>query len=301
VSTVDNDPGPVVQRALLKNELVRLRREAGVTQATVAAKLGWSEAKVIRVEGGKAAPNKNDLDGLLKAYGVTSQDRLDRLIELSQASKRTAWWDVYRGEGINDEVIKYIGYEYGAASLRHSQNSRVPALLQTPDYAEVVTKESTPRHLVKRVVDLRLQRRKELEKRQESQRPEEIYVLDEAVIRRHIGVTRNPMIMVEQLHRLLEFGRRDNINIHVVPFKSGSHFGMYEPFTIMGFEALEDVLYFDVAGRGNVIEAGDVIMDYADRFLSTLEGDEEKRPEALNIEDSRELIKEAAKEMSTVR
>jgi transcriptional regulator with XRE-family HTH domain len=294
---VDKDPGPVVQRALLKNELVRLRREAGVTQAKAADFLGWSEAKVIRVEGGKAAPNKNDLAGLLRAYGA-SPDRLDWLHELSQGSRRSAWWDAYRGEGINDEVIKYAGYEAGASSLRHSQNSRVPALLQTPGYAEVVTRQSTPAHLIEKVVDLRLQRRKELEKRDQSQQPEETYVLDEAVIRRHIGVTTDPMIMVEQLHHLLELGRRENINIHIVPFSSGSHFGMNEPFTVMGFEALEDVLYFDTAGRGQVVEAGDIITKYAEEFLSVLEGDEDKRPEALNSEDSRELIKEAAKEMT---
>ena len=39
------DQGPVVQSALLRGELVRLRRESGLTQEQVAADLGWSPSK----------------------------------------------------------------------------------------------------------------------------------------------------------------------------------------------------------------------------------------------------------------
>ena len=47
------DQGPVVQSALLRGELIRLRREGGLTQEQVAAQLEWSPSKLIRVEGGR--------------------------------------------------------------------------------------------------------------------------------------------------------------------------------------------------------------------------------------------------------
>jgi hypothetical protein len=257
----------------------------------------WSEAKVIRVEGGKTALTKNDLEALLKVYGLTGRARLDELHELSRGSKRSAWWDSYRGVGINDEIVRLVGYEAGASSIRQSHNAFIPALLQTPEYAEVVTRENTPADLVEIVVRFRLQRRKDLERRDPSLSPEETYVLDEAVIRRHIGVSVDPGLMVEQLYHLIELGRRDTINIHIVPFRKGSHFGLNGPFTLMGFRSLDDVLYLESAGNSQVIQGGDRIVEYADAFFSLLEGNEEKPAEALDVEESRKLIREAAQEM----
>lgn len=49
------DEGPVVQSALLRSELVRLRKECGLTQEQVATNLEWSPSKLIRVEGGRSA------------------------------------------------------------------------------------------------------------------------------------------------------------------------------------------------------------------------------------------------------
>ncbi|MDN3353673.1 helix-turn-helix transcriptional regulator [Actinomadura sp. DC4] len=291
------DHGPVVQRALLKNELVRLRAETGMTQSKVAAAMEWSEAKVIRVEGGKTALTKNDLEALLKVYGITGRDRMGELHDLSRGSKRTAWWDAYRGTGIRDEIIKFVGYEAGASTIRQSHNAFIPPLLQTPAYAQVVTRESMSADRVETVVRFRLQRRKELDRRDPALLPEETYVIDEAVIRRRIGVSVDPGLMVEQLYHLIALGRRDNINVHVIPFGKGSHFGLNGPFTILGFRSLDDVLYIESAGRGQVVEGGDRIVDYADAFFSLLEGGESKGPEALDAEESRKLIKAAAEEM----
>ena len=60
-----SDQGPVVQSALLRNELVRLRKERKMTQETVAENLEWSPSKLIRVEGGRSSITKVDLDALL--------------------------------------------------------------------------------------------------------------------------------------------------------------------------------------------------------------------------------------------
>ena len=65
VTFVATDQGPVVQSALLRGELVRLRRESGLTQEQVASALEWSPSKLIRVEGGRSSITKVDLDALL--------------------------------------------------------------------------------------------------------------------------------------------------------------------------------------------------------------------------------------------
>ena len=81
------DQGPVVQSALLRGELVRLRRESGLTQEQVASDLEWSPSKLIRVEGGRSSITKVDLDALLARYGVTGESTRERLQLLNRASR----------------------------------------------------------------------------------------------------------------------------------------------------------------------------------------------------------------------
>ena len=62
---MSSDQGPIVQSALLRNELVRLRKDCRLTQQQVAEALEWSPSKLIRVEGGGSSITKVDLDALL--------------------------------------------------------------------------------------------------------------------------------------------------------------------------------------------------------------------------------------------
>ena len=52
------DQGPVVQSAILRGELVRLRKRSKLTQEEVARGLEWSPSKLIRIEGGHSSVTK---------------------------------------------------------------------------------------------------------------------------------------------------------------------------------------------------------------------------------------------------
>src|ERR1700728_1918425 len=93
-----SDQGPTVLSALLRSELVRLRKEQDLTQEAVAAELEWSPSKLIRVEGGQSKITKVDLDALLTKYGVTSESHRDRLQALNRGARERAWWDGYRDD-----------------------------------------------------------------------------------------------------------------------------------------------------------------------------------------------------------
>src|SRR5579859_2734279 len=103
-----NDQGPVVQSALLRNELIRLRKDSGLTQEQVAGGLEWSPSKLIRVEGGRSSITKVDLDALLTAYGVTSESRRDQLQALNRGARERAWWDSYRDD-VSPAYLNYVG------------------------------------------------------------------------------------------------------------------------------------------------------------------------------------------------
>jgi len=135
---VATDQGPVVQSALLRGELVRLRKESGLTQEQVASDLEWSPSKLIRVEGGRSSITKVDLDALLTKYGVTSESTRERLHFLNHGARAAAWWNKYRDD-VAPTYLNYVGFEAGAAFIRQSQSLFVPGLLQTEEYAEAVT------------------------------------------------------------------------------------------------------------------------------------------------------------------
>jgi transcriptional regulator with XRE-family HTH domain len=290
---VATDQGPVVQSALLRGELVRLRRESGLTQEQVASALEWSPSKLIRVEGGKSSITKVDLDALLSSYGVTSESTRERLHLLNRGARERGWWDKYRDQA-PATYLTYVGFEAGAAFIRQFQSGFLPGLLQTADYAEAVTVNSVEALHVASVVGLRLQRQSELAQR--DPRPRQYYVVDEAVIRRHVGIAKSPDIMPDQLRQIADKAEQDElVTVRVIPFDVGAHRGLYGPFTLLEFDGgLSDLLYVDT-GRGEfatmVIGDDPRIAEYRDDFELLLE-------DALSAEKSIELIRNVAEEMS---
>lgn len=287
------DQGPVVQSALLRGELVRLRRDSGQTQEQVAAALEWSPSKLIRVEGGRSSITKVDLDAILTQYGVSSESTRERLHLLNKGARASAWWDKFRDD-ISSHYLSYVGFEAGAAFIRQFQSGFVPGLLQTAEYAEAVTVNSVDVVRVGTMVSLRLLRQSELAQR--DPRPRQYYVVDEAVIRRHIGIAKSPDIMPAQLRRIADTAEQDDlVTVRVIPFEAGAHRGLFGPFTLLEFEGgLPDVLNID-AGRGDFASmvTGDDprVAEYRDDFELLL-GD------ALSAEKSIELIRSVAEEMS---
>jgi transcriptional regulator with XRE-family HTH domain len=291
---VSTDQGPVVQSALLRSELVDLRRERGLTQQQVANELEWSASKLIRVEGGHSSITKVDLDALLSLYGVAKDGERERLQALNRGARERGWWDSYR-DVISGTYLSYVGLEAGAASIRQFHLGSIPGLLQTPEYARVVTVVGVidGEERIKSIVGLRMRRQSELAKR--SVQPRQDFVMDEGVIRRHIGIKTDPAIMPNQLRRMADRAEQDDmITVRVIPFGAGAHPGLFGPFTLLDFEGgLPEVLYID-AGRGEfTIASGDDanVSAYAADFERLLE-------DALPAAASIELIRSAARAMS---
>ncbi len=286
------DKGPIVDSAMLRLELVRLRKASQLTQEDVARRLEWSPSKLIRIEGGRSAITKVDLDALLTQYGVTSADERDRLQDLNRGARESAWWDVYRND-ISDPYLNYVGYEAGATFIRQFPGTVVPGLLQTEEYATALTIRTAEAMNVNPVVKLRLQRQAELRKREIQ--PYQYYILDEAVIRRRVGIDTDPAIMPNQLRHIAgQAAGNDLMKVRVIPFNAGAHAGLAGAFTLLDFDGgLPDLLYLDT-GRGELADiTGDNprVADYRDAFEALL-------VPALPEDESIAFIRQAAEEMS---
>lgn len=287
------DQGPVVSSAQLRGELVRLRRDGELTQQQVAKELEWSTSKLIRIEGGHSAITLVDLNALLARYGISSAEERDRLHELNRAAKEPGWWDRYRG-AIPPAYLDYVGYEAGAVVFRQAINGLVPGLLQTAEYARVVTiLGSVDEDKIDAVVNLRLQRQAEMARRETL--PQLYFAIDESVIRRHVGLKTDRSIMPAQLRHMADRAEREErITVRVIPFGAGEYPGQFGPFTLLEFAGtLPDILYRD-AGIGAIsMVAGDErqIAEFADDFEEILE-------RALSPGESIQLMRAVADEMS---
>jgi transcriptional regulator with XRE-family HTH domain len=287
-----SDQGPVIQRAILVGELVRLRKAKALTQGDVAQRLEWSQAKLMRIEGGRQSVSRSDLLALLREYDV-SEEEIERLLSISREANRTAWWDNYRGTGVREDYLKVVGYEYGAVSMVDSQNRLVPGLLQTRDYAEIVTADSVrDKSRVPSIVELRMERQRRINERRSTPLVG-TYIIDEAVLRRHIGIKRDPKIMPEQLNHLVNMATSGQAEIRAIPFSEGSHEGLFGPFTLFEFEGdLPDLLYRERPGGEVLAEFGEIVEDHKDITATLLE-------KALDVGDTVELLRACVEEMST--
>lgn len=282
------DQGPVVSSAILRAEIVRLRRDKRLTQEDVAHSLAWSSSKLIRIEGGRSSVTQVDLDALLTKYEATAES--ERLQGLNRSARERGWWDKFKGE-FDNEYLSFIGYEAGASFIRQTEMV-VPGLLQTPEYAAALTMGQVGTDRIKSVVDLRMQRQTELAQRTDP--PYRFYVLDEAVIRRHIGISTDPDIMPNQLRSIADRAESDDLlTVRIIPFDAGEHLGLLGAFTLLEFsESLPDILYLD-PGRGTILleQDSEKVSDYRDGFESLLE-------KALEKSESIKLIRRTADTMS---
>ncbi|MFB4302654.1 helix-turn-helix domain-containing protein [Actinomadura sp. NTSP31] len=286
-----SDQGPIVQSALLRTELVRLRKEKGLTQEQVVRQLEWSPSKLIRVEGGKNAITRTDLQALLNVYDVTSEGRQERLQALARGARESAWWNAYRGD-FDPNFLNYVGYAAGAAYIRHFHGSVIPGLLQTREYAEVLSTAKVSPQARAMGVKLRMQRKEELAKRENP--PRQLYIIDEAVIRRHVGIKVDPGIMPAQLRGIADQAETDDLlTIRIIPFSAGAHLGLEGPFTLLEFDGdLDDVLFLEGRSGSSAMITGedDRITEYRDTFELLLD-------DALPAEESIAMLRRTAEEL----
>jgi transcriptional regulator with XRE-family HTH domain len=286
------DEGPVVQGEVLRSDLIRLRKAKGLTQEEVARNRGWRTSKLIRIEGGSDSITEAELSGLLLLYDVTAEAERERLRILSRGALEVGWWIAYRDE-ISAPYLNYVGYEAGTTFVRQFPGSVIPGLLQTAEYADALTASALDHAQLTAVVGLRLQRQAELAAR--SVPPRQYYVLDESVIRRHVGIERDRAIMPAQLGHIADMTvHSDLITVRVVPFQAGAHAGLSGPFTLLEFDGgLPDLLYLDTGQGEFAYTTSDRprVAEYADKFELIVD-------RALPERESIDFIRRAAGEMS---
>jgi hypothetical protein len=256
---------PTARRMILGAQLRRLRERAEITRADAGYAIRSSESKMSRIELGRVSFKERDVADLLTMYGVSDPAERETFLEMVKQSNQPGWWHRYT-DVIPNWFNDYVGLEESASRIQSFEHQFVPGLLQTEDYARAIISHGKLPFTtddIERRVDLRMRRQKILAR---PDAPRLWVVIDESVLRRHIGGT---SVFKEQLTKLLEMTSLPNISLQILTHSSESQpaegaftmlrFADAELPTIVYVEHIKGALYLDrldeIEAYGRVLDA----------------------------------------------
>jgi transcriptional regulator with XRE-family HTH domain len=278
------EPAPTLLKMLVGVQLAGFREDAGLAQDQAARAVGFSAAKLSRIESGKSRrpPTENDVRALLRLYG-TDDYEASVLLKLLQRAGEPGWWQRYDKRLMPEWFDRLVGLQEAAATIRTFEIQYVPGLLQTPAYTRAVVERglpNAPAGEVERRVELRRHRARLLFR---PDAPQLWAVIDESVLLRVLGSTE---VMREQLAHLVEMAERPNVTLQIVPLNVTNASAPAIPVTYLRFGGLDlpDVVYLEHIKSANFLEDLDETEEYRvalDRLAD----------EALTPRDSLELLR----------
>ncbi|MFM9368372.1 helix-turn-helix domain-containing protein [Streptomyces sp. Da 82-17] len=275
---------PTVRRRRLGQELRRLRELKGMTAEEVADKLLVSQSKISRLENGRRSISQRDVRDLCGVYEVEDHRVVESLMQMAKDSRQQGWWHAFG----DIPYSVYIGLETDAASLRVYEPQVVPGLLQTRAYAEALIAGALPETAntdIEKRVQVRMRRQERINS---GEAPLRLWaVLDEAALRRRVG---DRQLMIEQLEHLVEMSHQPHVTVQVMPFTMGAHPGVNGQYAILEFPDAADssVVYIEGVTSDLYLEKANDVQKYSVMY-------EHLRAQALNVDQTREFIAEAAK------
>lgn len=226
-----------VRQQRLASELRRLRRRTHLTGKHVATRLGWSEAKLSRIENGLARVKRPDLDAFMDLYGVAEPHRSE-LTALAEESRQTNLLEEIERD-LPDGHARFLAIEQEAEAMWNWEPQVIPGLLQVENYTRAVLQLwpaifARPPAEVERRVETRLLRQRVLTKTP----PLELsFVIDESVLLRRFAPA---PIMRDQLAHLAEMSEHPNIELRILPL-DGKQVTGTGTFVYLRFPAIHGV------------------------------------------------------------
>ncbi|WP_329223033.1 helix-turn-helix domain-containing protein [Streptomyces sp. NBC_01485] len=283
------EPAPTLLKLLVGVQLAGIREDAGFAQDQAARAIGFSPAKLSRIEAGKGRkpPVEADVRALLSLY-ETGEHEAAVLLKLLQQAGEPGWWQRYDKRLMPEWFDRLVGLQEAAIAIRTFEIQYVPGLFQTSAYARAVVERglpsATPRE-VERRVELRT-RRTDLLRRPDA--PRVWAILDESVLLRVLG---SREVMREQLAHLVELARLPHVTVQVVPLDVTHASAPAIPVTYLRFGGadLPDVVYLEQIRSATFLEDQDETEEYRvvlDRLAD----------EALNPRESQALLASIAKQ-----
>ncbi|MFJ9542282.1 helix-turn-helix domain-containing protein [Streptomyces sp. NPDC101225] len=283
------EPAPTLLKMLVGVQLAGIREDAGLAQEQAARAVGFSPAKLSRIEAGKGRrpPTESDVRALLDFYR-TEDYETSVLLQLLRRAGEPGWWQRFDKRLIPEWFDRLVGLQEAAHSIRTFEIQYVPGLLQTPAYTRAVVERglpSAPEREVHRRVELRTRRGQLL---QRADAPRLWAIVDESVLLRVLG---SREIMREQLEHLIAMAQLPHVTVQVVPLDVTDASAPAIPVTYLRFGGLDlpDIVYLEHMRSATFLEDRDETEQYR-VALDQLADD------ALSPRDSLSRLRETARQ-----
>jgi transcriptional regulator with XRE-family HTH domain len=282
---------PAARQRRLASELRRLRRAARLTGREVATRLGWSEAKLSRIENGQTRVKIADLAEFMELYGVPGPQRAE-LGALAEESRETGPVEELGGD-LPEGHTEILRLESEAQAMSTWEPQVVPGLLQLEDYTRALL-QLWPSVLARPAaeVDRRVQT-SQLRQRVLTRVPplELAFVIDESVLLR--GFATAPVMRAQLLH-VAEMSEHPNIEVRILAL-SGSQVvgtGAFVCFTFSQVHgvSLPDTIAVEHLHGTTLVDSEDDVNTYQVVFSAL-------RDNSLNPQSSRDKLTRAAHEI----
>lgn len=223
--------------------LRRYRENLGYTLDDTARVLECDRSKVSRIETGQRGIRGKELRELLTEYGLDEQQQAI-LAAIAAPRGARGWYGAY-ADVLPGAWQDYLLLEAGASRVLIYEAQRIPALLQSVDYARALA-EADPVLMDDdardrdRVIEATLARQKAI---LGERKPDIRVVIGEAALHQQVG---GPEVMEGQLGLLAGVsGDSGVITVQILPFSSGAH-------AAVGVGSLAILQFPDTPGLGVV-------------------------------------------------
>lgn len=193
--------------------LRRLRAQAGLSTYELAARLGWSQSKVSKMERGQTAADPDDVATWARVAGADSNTIADLVTRAEAAANQMGTWQAVLGQGAATRQRELA--QINAESTRHREFDPhlIGGLLQTPPYALRVFElaDVSGQGKVAEAVAARMNRQAIL---YDPARSFE-FVITEGALRFRIGPRE---VMHGQAEKIISVMQLPNVSVSAIPF-----------------------------------------------------------------------------------
>jgi hypothetical protein len=266
---------PTLRSRELGDGLRAAMREAGMGVRELARRLDWTHPYLSHLLSGNRAVSELDLNSIVVACHVKREER-DRLFQLQGDLGRRGWLREYGPGALEHRTL--VDNERKATSITEVQVAAIPELLRTEAYAREVLGQAAAR-----VASLGARQR--IFNR--SPQPKMTFFLHQFVLRATTGAA---AVMSEQVHDLLRYSVRPNVELRIIPHAAGAPMGS---FTVMEFADFTPIVCLEGEVSAVFLEQPHQISAYQ-RVLSIVSNN------ALDRKASHELVTSSAAELSAV-
>ncbi|WNV86945.1 helix-turn-helix transcriptional regulator [Umezawaea sp. Da 62-37] len=207
-------------------ELRRIRQCCGIKGTAICREVGWSPAKLSKLESGDRGAGEADVATLLGFYRV-AKDTRNRI--LGMVTEPDLGYFMRMHDDSPDDVLCARMHEARARTITGYEPLLVPSLLQSKAYAEALFGHviGGQEQLVARLGS-RVDRQAVLERESP---PESEFYVHEAALSLVVGDT---AVMHDQCMRLGFMARRPRLSLRVVPMSTG-HAALRHSVTLLTF------------------------------------------------------------------